>query len=91
MPILGLCYGAQLVSRALGGAVAPAAAPEIGWQRVESEGPELASMWFEWHSDAFTVPQEKVEVRSRITAALMSSPDSLAIYVARKTLYGVFA
>ncbi len=33
-PILGLCYGEQMVARALGGRCRRAAVPEFGWKRV---------------------------------------------------------
>ncbi|MEM7356677.1 MAG: gamma-glutamyl-gamma-aminobutyrate hydrolase family protein, partial [Acidobacteriota bacterium] len=33
-PILGLCYGHQMVARALGGRCRRAAVPEFGWKRV---------------------------------------------------------
>ena len=32
--VLGICYGHQMVARALGGACRRAAAPEFGWRRV---------------------------------------------------------
>jgi GMP synthase-like glutamine amidotransferase len=58
VPILGICFGAQHLARALGGTVAPAPVAEVGWLDVES----LASQrvphgpWLQWHRDCFTVP-----------------------------------
>lgn len=66
MPMLGHCLGSQLISKALGGTVAPMPAKEIGWYKVtRSEGAEsdgwLAGVPSEveiliWHHDAFTLP-----------------------------------
>lgn len=34
-PVLGICYGHQMVARALGAKCRPAAVPEFGWKRLE--------------------------------------------------------
>jgi GMP synthase (glutamine-hydrolysing) len=53
VPVLGICFGAQLLCRVLGGAVAPAAGPEIGWLRVDTREPGLVEPgpWLVWHLD----------------------------------------
>jgi GMP synthase-like glutamine amidotransferase len=58
VPIFAICYGAQLVSHALGGRVTRAPTPEIGWHAVASTAqPDLlAREWLQWHYDVFTVP-----------------------------------
>ncbi|HEV7494315.1 type 1 glutamine amidotransferase [Baekduia sp.] len=58
VPILGICFGAQHLARALGGVVAPAARPEVGWLDVETLVPEVVppGPWLQWHRDAFTLP-----------------------------------
>lgn len=58
VPVLGICFGAQALARALGGDVGPARRPEVGWMRVRSADPALvpAGPWLQWHQDAFTPP-----------------------------------
>jgi GMP synthase-like glutamine amidotransferase len=64
VPMLGVCFGGQLLARALGGSVSRSPAPEIGWYDVESSRTDLvpAGPWFEWHFDRFTVPDGAVEI-----------------------------
>lgn len=60
VPVLGLCFGGQLLSAAHGGGVERAPEPEVGWfevrpepaQRVIEPGP-----WLQWHFDRFVVPE----------------------------------
>lgn len=63
-PVLGICFGGQLISRALGGKVGPAPQFEIGWTSIWSDQPELVSNgpWFQFHFDRFTVPEGAVEI-----------------------------
>ena len=58
VPVLGICFGGQLLARVLGGQAFRAAEPEIGWIPVRSRDPELVSEgpWFQWHFDAFSTP-----------------------------------
>ena len=58
VPFLGICFGAQLVSQALGGEVRKAASGEYGWAPVETLAPAVipAGPWLHWHGDTFTVP-----------------------------------
>ncbi len=70
VPVLGLCFGGQLLSAALGGTVAPTPHPELGWTDVVPAEPPAASPgpaietgpWLQWHFDAFTVPDGAVEL-----------------------------
>jgi GMP synthase-like glutamine amidotransferase len=58
--LLGICFGAQVVSHALGGEVARTDDYEIGWYEVEplegAPGDFVAGPWVEWHDDVFSVP-----------------------------------
>lgn len=57
-PILGICFGAQIMSTSLGGTVFPSSLPEYGWSDIESEEPALANgPWFQYHGDEFTLPE----------------------------------
>jgi GMP synthase-like glutamine amidotransferase len=58
LPVLGICYGAQLIAQALGGSVQPAERTEIGWYTIDSAHARLAPVgpWFEFHVDAFRTP-----------------------------------
>ena len=60
VPVLGVCFGGQLLARALGGEAFRASEWEIGWMDVRSDDPALISEgpWFQWHFDSFTVPAE---------------------------------
>ena len=57
VPVLGLCFGGQLMARVLGGRSFRADRSEIGWLPVRTNDPELVAEgpWFQWHFDSFTV------------------------------------
>ena len=64
LPTLGICLGAQLLVRALGGRVAARedGEVEIGWYplRATPEGRALVRLWpamvYQWHSEGFDLP-----------------------------------
>ncbi|MDH4112561.1 MAG: type 1 glutamine amidotransferase [Actinomycetota bacterium] len=58
VPVLGLCFGGQLLARAIGGEVYRSDDSEIGWLRIDSTDPEFVpeGPWFQWHFDTFTLP-----------------------------------
>jgi GMP synthase-like glutamine amidotransferase len=57
VPLLGICFGGQVLARALGARVYRLAEPMIGWVRLASQHPGLAGgPWLEWHRDGFDLP-----------------------------------
>ena len=63
-PVLGVCFGGQVLSAALGGTVSRAPVPEFGWLGLDSDRPDDLSPgpWFQWHYDRFTVPEGATEI-----------------------------
>lgn len=72
--ILGICLGAQLLAKALGGSVAAGAGREIGWHEVEltedgQRDPVLSTFGarrevFQWHDDVIELPPDCVHLAS---------------------------
>lgn len=72
LPVLGVCFGAQLLAKALGGEVCSAGSMQIGWHPVtvtpqgktlfnETQLPDEFKA-FEWHGDTFSLPQGAVSL-----------------------------
>lgn len=63
VPVLGICFGAQVLARVLGARLYRLSAPEIGWVRTPGgcsampEGP-----WLSWHYDGFDLPPGAAEL-----------------------------
>jgi GMP synthase-like glutamine amidotransferase len=58
VPVLGVCFGAQLITRVLGGRCYRADESEIGWLPVRTTDADLVpeGPWFQWHFDTFELP-----------------------------------
>jgi GMP synthase (glutamine-hydrolysing) len=59
VPVLGICFGAQMLARALGAEVRKADAPEVGWKtmmRAEVAAWMPPGPWLTWHQDTFDWP-----------------------------------
>ncbi len=59
VPVLGVCFGGQLLASALGAEVCAAQRHEVGWYTLRTLDPGLipAGPWFQWHVDCFSVPR----------------------------------
>ncbi len=62
VPVLGICFGAQVLAAALGGTVENAGRPEIGWVTVDTADPDLipAGPWLEFHHDRCLPPAHAI-------------------------------
>lgn len=71
IPVLGICFGGQLIARALGGTVARAPKAEIGWTPIHSDDPTLVPTgpWFQFHYDRWTVPEGARELARNSAAS----------------------
>jgi GMP synthase-like glutamine amidotransferase len=58
VPVLGICFGAQALSTALGGTVSRAPQTEVTWRSIETQPTDLitAGPWPFWHEDRFDLP-----------------------------------
>jgi GMP synthase (glutamine-hydrolysing) len=76
IPVLGICLGAQIMARALGGRPLRGAAPEVGWHVVEPtdagrDDPLIGHFGaqekiFQWHADTFTLPSAAERLASSL-------------------------
>lgn len=64
VPVLGLCYGGQVLAAVLGARVAPAPVPELGWREIETDDPGVvpAGPWLTWHYERFDTPPGATEL-----------------------------
>jgi GMP synthase-like glutamine amidotransferase len=76
IPVLGVCFGSQVLALALDGTVSRARLPEIGWHEVETDEPQVieAGPWFCWHEDGWTAPPG-----ARVLARNRSGPQAFAL------------
>ena len=71
VPVLGLCYGGQVLAAVLGARVGPAPVAELGWRTIETDDSELvpAGPWLEWHFERFETPPGATELARTADAA----------------------
>ncbi|HYN75943.1 MAG TPA: type 1 glutamine amidotransferase [Candidatus Limnocylindria bacterium] len=65
VPVLGICFGAQMLAQALGGSVEPAPlGGELGWFTIDSDVPDSIppGPYLQWHSDCIVIPPGAVEL-----------------------------
>lgn len=58
VPVLGICFGGQALSLALGGEITAADPPCHGWYEIETDEPRLVppGPWAHYNSEGFSVP-----------------------------------
>jgi GMP synthase-like glutamine amidotransferase len=81
-PVLGICFGGQLIARAMGGGVSTAPKSEIGWKTIWSERPDILGNgpWFQFHYDRWALPPGAVEIaRNPIASQAFILNRSLAV------------
>lgn len=81
-PVLGICFGGQLIARAMGGSVARGPKCEIGWKSIWSEDPEILSNgpWFQFHYDRWQLPPGAREIaRNPVASQAFVINKSLAL------------
>jgi GMP synthase-like glutamine amidotransferase len=71
VPVLGICFGGQLLALAHGGDVTASRHPEVGWTVVQSDDEALvhSGPWFQWHYDRWTVPPGAREIARNAAAS----------------------
>lgn len=76
VPVLGICFGGQLLARVLGGDSFRSEIAEIGWLPVRSQDPGLVTdgPWFQWHFDSFTAPPG-----ARLLADSIAGPQAFTV------------
>jgi len=82
VPVLGICFGGQLMARALGGSVAPGPRPELGWTYIFSDDQSLVSNgpWFQFHYDYWQLPKQAKEIaRTALSSQAFTYRRSLAL------------
>ena len=64
IPVMGICFGGQLMSRVLGGTVSRSPRAELGWFEIESDDESFIPRgpWFQYHWDRFTFPPGAQEI-----------------------------
>jgi GMP synthase-like glutamine amidotransferase len=57
VPVLGICFGGQALSLALGGGSDPASGPEVGWIAIQSDDDAIPEgPWAQYHREVMRVP-----------------------------------
>lgn len=64
VPVLGICFGGQMLAAAHGGSVVRSSRAELGWVTVDSDDPGLVPYgpWFQWHHDSWRLPPGAREI-----------------------------
>jgi GMP synthase-like glutamine amidotransferase len=82
VPVLGICFGAQALTAALGGHVEAAPRSEVGWTMVETLDPDVIEEgpWLEFHGDqCLPPPGARLLARTEVCAQAFSVGPHLAV------------
>ncbi len=82
IPILGICFGGQLMARILGGSVARAPKAELGWYLIMSDDEVLIPRgpWFQYHWDRWQLPLGATEIaRTTLSSQAFTFGRTLAL------------
>jgi GMP synthase-like glutamine amidotransferase len=71
IPVIGHCFGGQLLCKALGGRVTASPEAEIGWATCHVEDNDVSRTWFgavrsfpgfQWHFESFSIPANATRI-----------------------------
>jgi GMP synthase-like glutamine amidotransferase len=82
VPVLGICFGAQALTAALGGQVEAAPRSEVGWTLVETLDPDVVEEgpWLEFHGDRCLPPHgARLLARTEVCVQAFSVGPHLAV------------
>ena len=82
VPVLGICFGAQALTVAIGGQVEAAPRSEIGWVTVSTDAADMIEPgpWLEFHSDrCLPPPGARVLARNELCVQAFSHGPNLAV------------
>lgn len=71
VPVLGICFGGQLLAAAHGGSVIASPAPELGWVDISTtdEATVPQGPWFQWHGDKWIIPPTATQIAENPSAS----------------------
>lgn len=71
VPVLGICFGGQILAQTHGGRVLAAEQPELGWVEIDSDDDSIVpgGTWFAWHNDRWDLPPEATELARNAAAS----------------------
>lgn len=82
VPVLGICFGAQVLAGALGGRVHRMPAAQVGWVRTPSTDIQAvpSGPWLAWHEDAvLPPPNARVLARDELCVQAFTAGPHLAV------------
>jgi GMP synthase (glutamine-hydrolysing) len=80
-PVIGICFGAQMIAAAIGGSVSASGTFHEGWmETAEADAPVWRGPWVRWHGDHVALPGE-AEVMARSENTIQAFRFRLALGV----------